>query len=582
MVQLECAGCERSAPVRRSLNRRYYSCVSRPGVRVFRTLLIAGLIVLGLYATVVTTLVLRRSTGTVVAAAIRDLQSNGVLVRELLRDLQEDEAERVTAGLAGELGVRFTLVRQDGSVAADTAESGAENLRDRPEISEALAGRVGTSIRESEAFGDTMVYVAIPAAGEPYIVRTSRAYAEIGQQVDAVRDATLLVTVGAGAGALLLLLGFARRLDVRLTAETLAKQQEQTHRLRAEQMFRDFIETTTEWVWAVDESFIVTYSNPAVKQLLGYAAEELIGGPLHAFVHPDEREQVQREVASLAASRSGWRDLVYRWRHKDGTFRYLESAAVPIVAADGTLQGYRGADRDVTDRREAERMKSDFVSFVSHQLRTPLAGMKWMMELAAGAQDVPAEAREYIGEAQASADRLSRLVNELLDIARLESGRFVLSKDEVPLDAVTREVVTQFDGVAREKGVTLSCDICDAAVVHADAQMMHQVVTNLVSNAIKYTPPGGRIAVSLALMNGMARWRVADTGMGIPKGAQSRLFEKFFRADNAISLETEGTGLGLHLVRLIVEHSGGRIWCESEEGRGATFTFTLPAHEAHA
>lgn len=122
-------------------------------------------------------------------------------------------------------------------------------------------------------------------------------------------------------------------------------------------------------------------------------------------------------------------------------------------------------------------------------------------------------------------------------------------------------------------------DECDASLtdVFADAQLLRQVLGNLLSNAIKYTPPGGRIVVTISRHDGSVTWAVKDTGVGIPRAAQARLFEKFYRAENAMSLDSEGTGLGLHLVRLIVEHAGGRVWCESEEGRGATFAFTLPA-----
>ncbi len=556
----------------------------RRRVSVFRAVLLIGLAVLFLNAAVVTILVVNRAERAVDEAAVRDLQADSVLVREVLRNVPKQQTADVVRRLAQELGVRFTLVAADGTVVADSfGDAKARNESRRPEVAEALAGRVGTSIRLSPTVGRTLMYVAIPAAGEPYVVRTSRDYAAIQAQSAAVRNATLMVTIGSSMGALALFLVFARRLDARINLQIEAWEIVERQRLRAEQMFRDFVETTTDWVWAVDESFTVTYSNPAVKDILGYAPEEMVGQPLHArLVHPTDLQLLARELPALTAGGHGWRDLVLRWRHKNGSMRYLESDAVPIRGADGSLEGYRGADRDVTERREAERMKSDFVSFVSHQLRTPIAGMKWMMELAGGVKDLPADAREYIGESQASADRLSRLVTDLLDIARIESGRFVLSQEDVVLDQVTRDVMTEFEGVAREKGVAIASELQGPAVIRADGQMMRQVVTNLLSNAVKYTPRGGRIDVALDVRNGLARWSVHDTGVGIPKNAQSRLFEKFFRADNAIAIETEGSGLGLHLVRLILEHSGGRIWCDSEEGQGATFTFTVPTRETTA
>jgi signal transduction histidine kinase len=235
-----------------------------------------------------------------------------------------------------------------------------------------------------------------------------------------------------------------------------------------------------------------------------------------------------------------------------------------------------GSMIDITERKEAERMKSDFVSFVSHQLRTPLAGMNWMLELAAEAENLPVQASEYIAEARESAARLSTLVNDLLDIARLESGRTMMARQAVRLEQVTRSVLREMQTVIDEKHHQVKFDADGAAPALADEQMLRQVIANLLSNAIKYTPDGGHITVKLTQRKDMVEWSVSDDGMGIPRAAQARLFEKFYRADNAISKEAEGTGLGLHLVRLVVEHAGGQIWCESEEGEGSRFTFTLP------
>jgi two-component system phosphate regulon sensor histidine kinase PhoR len=222
-------------------------------------------------------------------------------------------------------------------------------------------------------------------------------------------------------------------------------------------------------------------------------------------------------------------------------------------------------------------MKTDFVSFVTHQLRTPLAGIKWMLELAAQTPELPADAGSYVDDARAAAERLIGLVNDLLDISRLESGKLSVTLQPTPLRKLTQSTLDDLGTLIRDKGHRLAVAEGRAPVVMADPQLLRQVIVNLASNAIKYTPPGGEITITLSVEDvRMARWAITDTGIGIPKASLTRLFEKFYRADNVHTVETEGTGLGLYLVRLIVERLSGRVWCESEEGRGSTFIFTLP------
>jgi len=251
--------------------------------------------------------------------------------------------------------------------------------------------------------------------------------------------------------------------------------------------------------------------------------------------------------------------------------------------AGGTLLYYEGFMQDITDRKQADQMKSDFVSFVTHQLRTPLAGIKWLLELAAEEPEVPEEVRSYIQDARESNERLIRLVNDLLDVSRLERGKLPITPEEIRLENLTQSVLADLAPLIAEKGHRLSITGGpDVSPVWADPQLLRQVILNLMSNAIKYTLPGGEIAIRVSQEEAAVRWTIRDSGIGIPLEGQRRLFEKFFRAENVLTVETEGTGLGLYLVRLILEQFGGRVWCESEEGRGSTFFFTLPLQEKAA
>jgi signal transduction histidine kinase len=231
--------------------------------------------------------------------------------------------------------------------------------------------------------------------------------------------------------------------------------------------------------------------------------------------------------------------------------------------------------RDVTHEREVTQMKSDFVSFVTHQLRTPLAGIKWLLELAAEDPNLPAEAKSYVGDSREAAERLISLVNDLLDISRLESGRLAVTPTAIDLGDLTREALADAEGLISTQGHHISVTGTGRAL--ADHQLFRQAVLNLVSNAVKYTPPGGRITIRIDPADGKVAWAISDNGIGIPLAARPHLFEKFYRADNVQPLETEGTGLGLYLVRLIVDRLRGHIEYESVEGEGTTFVVTLPA-----
>ncbi len=295
-------------------------------------------------------------------------------------------------------------------------------------------------------------------------------------------------------------------------------------------------------------------------------------------VRPAERELVLTTLRSLLEGRepTGQGDLELL-----GGQRVLHWDAQPAKDDSGAMVGLTFTLHDVTREREVSRMKSDFVSFVTHQLRTPLAGIKWLLELAAGTQD-RGEVQDYIQDAREANERLVTLVNDLLDISRLESGRLAISPEELDIVKMTQNVLEELSPLIKEKGHRLSLNgVSEIPPVVADPQLLRQVILNLVSNAIKYTPPPGEIALKMRPENGSVEWAIQDNGIGIPKDALPRLFEKFYRADNVHKIETEGTGLGLYLVRLIVERLGGRIWCESEEGKGSIFLFTVPLSGGH-
>jgi len=284
-------------------------------------------------------------------------------------------------------------------------------------------------------------------------------------------------------------------------------------------------------------------------------------------------------AAVRAAAEAGAGDLETR----ASRVQTLEWLSAPTRDATGAAVGVTVTLRDVTQEREVSRMKSEFVAFVTHQLRTPLSGIRWMLELGAQEAGIPTETVACLGDARQAAERLIGLVNDLLDTSRLESGKMDVVARSTGLGELTDGVVSELAPLVRERGHQLSVSGGDATPpVMTDPQLLRQVILNLVSNAIKYQHPGGEIAIRMGREDGVVRWEVRDRGIGIPAESRPRLFEKFYRAENAATVETEGTGLGLYLVHLIVERLGGRIWCESEEGTGSTFFVTLPVWEGEA
>jgi len=293
-------------------------------------------------------------------------------------------------------------------------------------------------------------------------------------------------------------------------------------------------------------------------------------------IHPEDLPRIEQSLKSHFETETPFSEE-YRVSDGKGTYLSVADRGAAIRNQKGVPIRLVGGVSDITERKYAEQMKSDFVSFVTHQLRTPLSGMKWMLELAMDTLDDPAEVRSYIEDARMSTDRLIGLVNDLLAISRLERGKLQLTFRNLDIADLTRGVVDEIMQMSNEKEQSLSLEIgSDLPPVYGDAQLLRQAILNLISNAVKYTPAKGNIQIRVGKDADRVLWSVKDSGIGIPKADQNKLFEKFYRAGNVLSVETEGTGLGLYLVRLIMDRFGGKVWCESTEGVGSTFLFALP------
>ncbi len=340
-----------------------------------------------------------------------------------------------------------------------------------------------------------------------------------------------------------------------------------------------------EGVFVLDMARKITIINKAAESIFSYTAEELLGRPfdeLVRFVHADKK----------ALENSVWDDT-FKSRSssvfpndisviaKDGTVIPVVIVVAPIIEkTSGEVQGLIVTFRDVREERALEEARIGFISIASHQLRTPLTSMRWFSEMliAGDAGKLNEDQRKFIDRIYQGTDRMISLVNLLLQIARVEAGRLRIQPTLIDLKNIVRGVTLSLKSFldAKSQPVDVTSTPDPFPTIPMDQEVIWQVFQNLISNASRYGPEKVAISIAMSQKEEMAEVTVSDNGIGIPKDERERIFEKFFRAENALRLVPEGSGLGLSLVKSLVEGWGGKIWFESEEGRGTTFYFTIP------
>lgn len=252
-----------------------------------------------------------------------------------------------------------------------------------------------------------------------------------------------------------------------------------------------------------------------------------------------------------------------------------ESSVVAVLFTIGNF-----IIKSIEEMARANKMKTEFVSIASHQLKTPLSEISWEIELliSKNKEGLNAKQIEILDVIGRSNEKMMRLVNDLLDVARIDQGRLALVNEELDFGNVVDETVVSNIVLAESRNVKLSVKIDkDLPKIVADKRRLGVVLDNLISNGIKYTKEFGHVEIDVKKGNDSVLVRVSDNGVGIPKNQQGNIYQKFFRSDNAIKNQTEGTGLGLYIAKNIIEQSGGKIWFESEEDKGTSFWFSLPA-----
>lgn len=335
----------------------------------------------------------------------------------------------------------------------------------------------------------------------------------------------------------------------------------------------------------VDQQFTEMFSLSS-KEVLGQRFSKLQRELERAFADPAGFRKLV--AGSVADTKRQFKAIIEQcWPEQ----RKLELFSTPVRSANAEHLGRLYVFRDVTREREVDHMKSEFVSLVSHELRTPLTSIKGYIDLLldGDAGELTEEQQEYLGIVKNNADRLIALINDLLDVSRIDAGKIDLQRSPLDLARLIHVVADSLRPSIEAKGQHLTLDLTgghepllggrdDARLpaVLADADRVTQILTNLLSNAYKYTPAGGSICVKAYTEGDHVRVDVQDTGIGLSTEEQSQIFNRFFRAHNRTTQEIGGTGLGLTIARSLVEMLGGKIMVSSSPGQGSTFSFTLP------
>ena len=342
--------------------------------------------------------------------------------------------------------------------------------------------------------------------------------------------------------------------------------------------FKQAVDGVSDQVVITDPEGKITYANKAAMTITGYSLEEMVGKKPSLWGSQMPKEFYEKFWRTIKYDKKPfWGELTNK--RKGGELYEAEVRVSPILGEQGELLFFVGIERDISRIKAVERMKTEFISLASHQLRTPLSAVKWFGEMLmdGDAGKLTKVQEKYVSKINESNEREIQLVNALLNVSRIESGKIIVSPKPTNLKKMVEGILSDMKvNIAGENKVLQYTIDKNVPEVVIDADLIRHVYSNLLNNALKYTNDGGKITVQIYLKGNKVITEVKDNGIGIPKEEQKRIAEKFFRGSNALKKETEGSGLGLYLAKTIVESSGGTIWFDSVEGKGTTFKFSLP------
>lgn len=543
----------------------------------------------------------------------RQLALGKALLETRLQDKREiPDFQELALTFGNALSLRATIIAFDGRVLGDTdltrAELAAvESHANRPEVRQALEKGIGMSRRFSHTIKKYMLYMAIPFGKDESggVLRFAVAMHDIG-----MLQAKLLRVVGISVAVILLLsLGLTF-----LVSKLISRPLVEMSAIAKSMSGGDFSKKAT--AYSRDEVGELAHSLNLMSEQIKDKIEKIeserakldltLSSMFEGVIVTDEKEKIILMNPSLRGMffvdrtvegkkllevirNTAIQDIVdkiIRGRQRLATEeisvnvpeeKILKVNGSPIVR-DDKFEGLILVFHDITELRHLEQIRQDFVANVSHELRTPISSIKGYSEtLLEGALDDKRNAREFVSIIQQEANRLANLINDLLDLSKIESGKMKMNFIRIDFAALLERNAAVIEKQAKAKAITLKLDIAAGlSKIKADETRISQVIINLLDNAVKYTPQKGSVCVSAKVINRALQVDVTDTGIGIGERDLPRIFERFFRVDKARSREMGGTGLGLSIVKHIVQAHGGQVWVNSTPGLGSTFSFTLP------
>ncbi|MGG1638314.1 ATP-binding protein [Paenibacillus sp. FSL K6-3182] len=509
-------------------------------------------------------------------------------------------------------GARVTFIRNDGVVLGDSNGDprDMDNHLNRTEIKEALATGTGRSIRASETVRQNMMYVAIPVTvvpGQaPDVIRLAMSLKEVDESI---RQLTMMLFLGllvlfliAAFISYRLALGLTKPLEqitkvakriknmdylarvkvmkqdeigelgnaINAMADSL--QVQMTRIQQNENQLESVLDNMINGIVMIDLNGKIVLMNRRAEEVLGFSARELVG---RHYAEAKQQYELSQMIQEGLKSKQHLREEITFYFPEE---RLLELNLVPIHPEGNDFSGVLLVLQDVSAIRRLERMRSEFVANVSHELKTPITAVKGFAEtLLGGAVNDEETARSFLQIIFDESDRLNRLIGDILELSKIESRRVPLVFSPVEVDTFVHKSIKLMESEAVRKRIELSMNIEPGLYVEADEDRLRQIIMNLLSNGINYTPEGGRVSLKVeGLGDDHIRIQISDSGIGIPKKDLPRIFERFYRVDKARSRSSGGTGLGLSIVKHLVELHKGTITVTSDVGVGSTFTIELP------